>query len=134
MLLWVLLGVNPKQADQIIRGNIQLFGDGFYGWNAFFQKISAAEILRKRFFKLLQQFVAGLFPSKKLPFIKTFGVDQEQFELGNNQFLGKFIGIVLVFLFNIPEKIDNDFLFLIRQKQCFIDLLAEKLVRPNFFD
>ena len=47
MLLGILVGMDAQQAAEVIGRNIQLFGDGGYGRNPFFQKVSAFKIIGK---------------------------------------------------------------------------------------
>ena len=64
---------------------------------------------RGRFF---EDFVVGDLPGDELPLIKTLGIVQQGFDLGNNDTLTEFINITMILLPDILyDIIQNAFFF-----------------------
>src|SRR5690606_32606395 len=62
-----------------------------------------------------------------LAFIKTFRINQQQFQLCYNEFLAEFVYIRLIFLLHFQQDIYHDFLFLIREKKCLVYRIPEEV-------
>lgn len=91
---------------------MELLGQISNRWDTLIQKLVPIKLGGKQLLKPGDQFLRRFFTRDKLSLVKAFRVNQQAFDLLDNQFAAELVDIGLIFFFDILEDIDEyGFLF-----------------------
>src|SRR5690606_11357135 len=133
VLLGTLTSKRLQQATEIVRGYMKLLSYEMYRRQAVFYRPITCKTGFQQVFQAIEDLMVGYFAGDKLPFIKTFRVIQQCFNLGQNDALAKLIHIALVFLSNCSDDSVEGCFFLFRQEQSFVNGIPKEVIALDPF-
>lgn len=131
ILLRTPSGFPLKHISEIIGRKTELVGEILHRRQTVTLGHSSLKITVNQLVELSLHAVAGLDAGKKLTFVKTHAIIQQQFELVDDKFLAELVISMTEFHFEHPHAAHYNLPLLFRKMQGLIDLIREKGITLN---